>query len=116
MVNETEGQIQKRIIKNFKMMGFTVFKMHLLFTTGVPDLLFVLPDGRVFWMEIKQPGRKTTKKQEWFHGKLRLLGHSVCTVVSYYEALAVIKSFMDCEGIDYGESFKKECGAVLTAQ
>lgn len=116
MVNETEAKIQARIVKKFKALGFIVFKMHLLFITGVPDLLFIMPDGRVFWMEVKRPGERLTKKQQWFHSLLSNLGHYTCTVTSYTEALISVNTYAAYVGDNYGPDFKTECKKVLAKE
>lgn len=51
-------------------------------TSGWPDRLFILPGGRVLWMELKAPGRKPTKLQESRIRQLRERGHSVWLVDS----------------------------------
>ena len=42
---------------------------------GLPDRFCVLPEGRIFFCELKAPGRKPSKLQELTIKMLRSLGH-----------------------------------------
>lgn len=41
---------------------------------GVPDRIVLLPDGRIYFVELKRPGGKPGKRQLWWADKLRALG------------------------------------------
>ena len=47
---------------------------------GVPDRILFLPDGRMFLVELKQPGGRTHGTQPAIHHKLERLGHQVHVV------------------------------------
>lgn len=42
---------------------------------GVPDLIFVLPNGAIAWVELKLKNGKLSKPQEKFRDKLLSLDH-----------------------------------------
>jgi hypothetical protein len=55
-------------------------------TVGAPDILGVLPCGRLFGVECKRPGRKPTPAQEAFLARLRQAG-AVALVIESVTAL-----------------------------
>ena len=63
-------------------MGGLCLKYASSTTTGYPDRLVLLPEGRVFWVELKTTGRKPGKKQQLRHQELRALGQTVYVVDS----------------------------------
>jgi hypothetical protein len=64
---------------------------------GTPDLVFVLPDGRAAFMELKSPTGKLSKEQEAFQERCTAMEveHVVCSgldqALSILEAWRVIK-------------------------
>ncbi len=42
---------------------------------GVPDLIFVLPNGKTLWLELKLSGGKLSPVQEKFRSRLQSLSH-----------------------------------------
>lgn len=58
---------------------------------GFPDRILLLPGGRVLFVELKAPGKKPGKLQEFVHSKLRRLGFVVLVIdtVEGVEALAL---------------------------
>ena len=71
--------------------------------TGVPDRIILLPGGKVIFVEMKQPGKKERKRQEYVQGLLRDLGFEVFSSVdSLGRIVAVVercKEVMKSEGI-----------------
>lgn len=57
---------------------------------GWPDLMVLLPGGRVLFMECKAPGKTTTPMQEHRLKVLRELGFETCVVDSAEAARAAI--------------------------
>ena len=47
---------------------------------GIPDRLILLPDGRMFFVEFKQRGKKPRKIQSFIHDKLKSLGFRVYVI------------------------------------
>jgi hypothetical protein len=50
---------------------------------GVPDRIVLLPGGKVCFAELKDKGKKPTKKQVLRHSQLKALGFAVYVVDSY---------------------------------
>lgn len=76
-----EARIEARLVKGARTLGLPAPK----FTTterGWPDRLIVLPDGRVVWVEVKQPGGRLARYQTAVHDRLREHGHDVRVVWS----------------------------------
>ena len=46
-------------------------------TSGRPDRIVILPDGKVGFVEVKAPGKEPRKLQMHRHEQLRLLGQKV---------------------------------------
>ena len=51
---------------------------------GAPDLVVVIPKGKVIWIEVKAPKGTVSSNQKMVHGRLRSLGH-MCFVVRSIE-------------------------------
>lgn len=53
-------------------------------TRGVPDLMVILPKGKILWLEVKSATGRVSPEQLDFHHKLHVLDH-VCAVVRSIE-------------------------------
>lgn len=71
-----EQQIQSKIIKNLEKEGWYVVKLITTTKAGIPDLL-CLKNGRTVFIEVKRPGGKVSKLQEFRHEELRKQGFEV---------------------------------------
>jgi hypothetical protein len=60
-------------------------------TVGVPDRLILLPDGRVYFVELKAPGKKPSAKQAKMAEVLTRLGHPVRII----DSMEGVKEFMN---------------------
>ncbi len=79
---ESEKNIEAALVREVAEMGGLCLKYASSTTTGYPDRLVLLPEGRVFWVELKTTGRKPGKKQQLRHQELRALGQTVYVVDS----------------------------------
>lgn len=61
-------------------------------TLGTPDLLVILPEGRMLWLEVKVKGGRTSKEQRELHAEIRARGHAVHVVWSLDHAISVIRA------------------------
>lgn len=66
---------------------------------GFPDLLLLLPGGRVVFLEVKAPGNYPDKDQRELHEEMRALGHIVEVVRSIDDVRAAFQK----HGIDSRE-------------
>ena len=56
--------------------------------SGVPDRIALLRGGRVLFVELKRPGGKPRKLQEWVHKRMRALGFDVLVFDNADECIA----------------------------
>ena len=59
-----EKQIESKVIKKAKELGFLTYKFSSPSNRGVPDRIFISPHGEVFFIEFKSTKGKLTKLQE----------------------------------------------------
>ena len=74
---ENEKGTERYLCEEIKKSGGTAYKFVSPGRTGVPDRLICLPGGRIFFVELKSEGKKSTKKQKHEQYKLRKLGFRV---------------------------------------
>lgn len=72
---DIEGKVREYAIKK----GLLVYKFTSPAKRSVPDRLFVTPNGKVFFIEFKKPGGKSTPGQVREQETLR--GHNVSVFV-----------------------------------
>lgn len=58
--------------------------------SGIADICFMLPQGRVAWLEMKKPGGSLSDTQKQFRDICTVLGHQWGTAKSVDEALAIL--------------------------
>lgn len=59
-----EKQIESKVVKKAKELGFLTYKFSSPSNRGVPDRIFISPHGEVFFIEFKSAKGKVTKLQE----------------------------------------------------
>lgn len=72
-----EKHVEKKVCDYAAMLGILQRKFTSPGHTGVPDRIFIIPGGRVAFMELKRPGEKPTALQEREMGLLAKQGASV---------------------------------------
>lgn len=71
-----EQKIQSKIIKNLEKDGWYMVKLITTTKAGIPDLM-AMKNGRTVFIEVKQPGGRVSKLQEFRHEELRKKGFEV---------------------------------------
>ena len=71
-----ERYIEQQLMKNTRQRGGLCEKWNAG-TSGWPDRIVLLPDGKVGFVEVKAPGEKPRALQVHRHEQLRALGYSV---------------------------------------
>ena len=61
----TEQQIQSKRIKQLESEGYYVIKLTTTNKNGIPDLLAIPKDSKGLFVEVKKPGGKLSKVQEY---------------------------------------------------
>ena len=72
-----EKKVESALVSRIENMGGLCLKFIPSFISGFPDRLCLLPGGRVYFVELKRPGKKPRKLQLYWHQKLRDLGLAV---------------------------------------
>lgn len=69
-----ETPIQTKRIKQLEAEGFYVIRLSRTNKEGIPDLLAIPRDAPVLFSEVKQPGKKPSKLQEYRIKELQSYG------------------------------------------
>jgi hypothetical protein len=70
----TEQQIQSKRIKELEAQGYYVIKLIRTNKNGIPDLIAIPPNSDVLFSEVKRPGGKLSKLQEFRIKELNQIG------------------------------------------
>jgi hypothetical protein len=82
---------------------------------GTPDLCFLLPGGRVGWLEMKTKGGALSPDQKVFRDKATELGHAWAMAKTIDEALAFLTSIDALKpAYQRGEAFREAAKIHLT--
>ena len=91
-----EKHIEAKVCDYAKQRGLLVYKFTSPARAAVPDRLFVLPGGRVFFIEFKREGQRPTPAQTREHARLWAHGVTVCVVDNVLDGLRVIDRMLSC--------------------
>jgi hypothetical protein len=75
-----ESKIEKRLKNKINQIGGKALKFVSPGVAGVPDRIVLLPHGKIIFVELKAPGEKLRKLQEFRAKELRNLGFDVRTI------------------------------------
>lgn len=75
-----EKHIEQKVCEYARSKNVLVYKFTSPSRAAVPDRLFILPDGRIWFCEFKRTGQKPTPAQMREHARLRVRGVLVCVV------------------------------------
>ena len=73
----TEKEIENYLIRKIKNKKGIAYKFTSPGNSGVPDRLCLLPNGKIFFVELKSPGKKPRALQENQIRKITALGQRV---------------------------------------
>ncbi|NBW23471.1 MAG: VRR-NUC domain-containing protein [Caulobacteraceae bacterium] len=90
-----EKHIEAKICDYAKQRGLLVYKFISPARAAVPDRLFILPGGRMFFCEFKREGQKPTPPQEREHFRLRKHGVSVWVIDNVDDGLSMIDEMLE---------------------
>ena len=86
-----ERQIEIKLRDAVKARGGLALKFVSPGTAGVPDRIVLIPDGRLYFVELKAPGKTLSPKQVKMAAVLERLGHKVRVIDSTQQ----VKEFVD---------------------
>lgn len=95
-----EKEIEQKLVTEVRRCGGMALKFVSPSYSGMPDRLILLPDGKVAFVEVKAPGKKTRSLQIKRHEMLRKLGFRVFVLDAASDILMILKEVM--EGDDAG--------------
>ena len=75
-----EAAVEKKFVGGLQALGCLVWKFVSPGNAGVPDRLVILPDGTIFFVEMKQDDGKLSAIQKAQHERLRKHGANVITL------------------------------------
>jgi hypothetical protein len=90
-----ESDIENYLVREVKKRKGIPYKFTSPGRRSVPDRLILLPDGVLFFIEVKRPGGSPTIKQLQEHARLRDLGQVVFVVDSKAEIDGILEGFCD---------------------
>ena len=86
-----EREIEANFVRKIKAAGGWAVKFVSPGCAGMPDRLVLLPDGRLFFAELKAPGERPRPLQMRRHEQLRRLGFRVYVIDNLEKAREVIE-------------------------
>jgi hypothetical protein len=89
-----EKHIEAKVCDYAKQRGLLVYKFTSPARAAVPDRLFILPGGRMFFCEFKREGQKPTPPQEREHHRLRQHGVSVWVIDNVDAGLRMVDTML----------------------
>ena len=91
-----EKEIEQRLVRMARRHGGLALKWVCPGWAGVPDRIVLLPGGRVYFIELKRPGGRTSERQRWWAEKLRDLGFD-CYFLLSAEGVQNFEEFISLE-------------------
>lgn len=82
-----ESKLQKKIRLDLEKDGWYVVKVMLCNKPGFPDLMPLKNRRQIFFIEVKDKGKKAEPLQEYVHDILRKIGFNVFTIDTWEKYL-----------------------------
>jgi len=89
-----EKEIEDKVCRYARNLGFLAYKFTSPGRISVPDRIMIPPQGNIFFIEFKMKGKKPTKLQEREHERLRERFVDVYVIDNIEEGYALIRSKM----------------------
>ena len=86
-----EKTIEQYFVAEVKKRGGMALKVNSSSMRGLPDRLVLLPQGRLFFAEIKTTGKGARALQKFTHKKLRALGFEVYVIDSKEQGKEILE-------------------------
>lgn len=91
-----EKAIEQYFVKEVKRAGGIALKVNSTSMKGLPDRMVLLPNGVLFFAEIKATGKTARALQNFVHKKLRALGFDVYVIDSIEMGKEVLLKYEVC--------------------
>ena len=89
------GGVEEYFVKAAKRAKCLVRKLQWGCRNGAPDRLIIFPDGRLFFVELKSPGKEAKAHQLREHARLMGYGQRVYTIDTKPKVDAFFEEFAD---------------------
>lgn len=86
-----EKNVESHLKNKVKAMGGIALKINSASMAGLPDRMVLFPEGKIFFVELKAPGKKPRPLQLSAHRLLQRLGFKVYVIDSVDE----VKQFLE---------------------
>jgi hypothetical protein len=87
-----EKLLEKKLREQVKKLGGIALKFASASYTGMPDRIILMPGGKVQFVEVKSPGKKSTVRQEAVHRILREMDFKVSVISDQFELTTFLKT------------------------
>ena len=98
MRNLLEKDIEKYLRVEIKKIGGIAYKLVSPGNLGVPDRLVLLPNGKIYFVELKAPGGKLRPTQVAQHRRISNLGFMVLTLDSKEAVNGFMNKIQESDG------------------
>lgn len=88
-----EATIEKAVCEYAKSKGWLVYKFTSPGHLGVPDRLFILPGGKVIFIEFKAPGKEPTPAQDREIRRIQTQGCHVWVCSDIEKGKAIVDAY-----------------------
>jgi len=78
-----ESKIERKLKKEVELIGGKAIKFVSPGMSGVPDRIVLLPEGRIYFVELKAPKEKLRALQEYRKKQIEQLGFNVFCIDTY---------------------------------
>jgi hypothetical protein len=93
-----ESKVETHLRRRWKAIGGEVRKLTWLCRRGAPDRLLMLPGGRLWFVELKAPGKTAEDHQAREHARLWAMGQKVLVL----DTIEAVDQFVD--GVEHGRT------------
>lgn len=90
-----ESKIESYLVREVKKLNGLCLKWVSPGTRGVPDRIVIMPKGKTYYVEMKQPKGRVDPLQQYMHKQLTNRGHQVFTLWTKEDVNVFIKRVGD---------------------
>lgn len=91
---DSEKAIEKKLVVQVDKAGGWALKLPCVYVAGLPDRMVLLPNGIIFFVEVKTTGKQPTPVQKLIHRRLRRLGFAVYVADSFKELDNILNLYL----------------------
>lgn len=96
-----EKEIEATFCNEVKKLGGKAYKFSSPNNAGVPDRIVILPEGRLYFVEFKTPGKAPRILQRMVFSNFSRLGHKVHVIDSMAGVYRFLNSYLGGEDAEF---------------